>query len=79
MSKYVKGKYHTVACAKRFNALKVLRENMGILISFEQNDMTVDEVDFELVERQKDNIVQTLNTWFEDKLHSTTIEETNDD
>ncbi len=75
MSKYVRGKYHVVACEKRFNALKVLQENMGILISFEQNDMTVDEVDIELVDSLKDNIVQTLNTWFEDKLNSTTIEE----
>tara|TARA_R110002049_G_scaffold109985_1_gene258972 strand:+ start:4986 stop:5216 length:231 start_codon:yes stop_codon:yes gene_type:complete len=75
MSKYVKGKYHVVACDKRFNALKVLQENIDILISFEQNDMTVDEVDIELVDSLKDNIVQTLNTWFEDKLNSTTIEE----
>lgn len=78
MSKHIKGKYRTKACVKRFNALKELQNNMASLIAFEQNDMLVNEQDIETAERIKDGIVLALNTWFEDKLADTKLENSDD-
>lgn len=70
MSRYVKGKYKSVANEDNFNNLINLKHTIQMIAGFEQNTMIVDAEDLEYCENQINKLKNTLGCWFENKLEN---------
>ncbi len=68
MSKYVKGEWEVKANKEKFEQIKSLEYKVKCIAGLYANDMTITEVDLEMVDNLIEEINLTLRSNFEDFL-----------
>ena len=70
MRKYIKGKWHLTANEDKFNTIKDLKYKLNCLLGLYANDITITEVDLEMLDDLISEINLKLRSNFEELLQS---------